>query len=446
MARFEVISEPTAPESGLGQLARHGAATAATIGETVGNLPSNIVGALKGAGNLATSAVDYLVPQQAKNILNLGKEPLEPLSKTLQRFPQMPEIPQFGTKAKELVSKALPEGYLEPQSESGKKYHEFVSDVTSLMLPLGPAMKLGRAAAVAGSGALAKWAAQNVGAGELGQTGAKMGAMLASSLIGPTGLRNYMTNLYNEADALVPETATISTQKIEPVLSEINKILSEGGTTRSKNFVSNKVAEIESKIAERATDIASKITEGKMPVRDALEFKRNVHEWIDELGGMGKLKGIEKKLPKLGYALKESIKDYGAKDNTPFIKLWSEAEDIFQGMQPTLGVNKFLQKHVNKENIGKITGGVLLGYIPPATGSKLIGTGLGVREGVKFYDMMKRSPAIRNHYGRVIKAAAKENSKALAKEVAALDKQISKEFPENVSGSGEETGRYLLLD
>lgn len=427
MPRYEV-HEPLSPresqETTLGSLLRHGAGTAATIGETLGNLPSGIAHGALGLARLGESASTALTKKLGvENLFDPG-----------QKLPQSLPIPQFGTLAKEAVGKNLPSGYLEPQSEEAKKYQEFVSDVTSLITPLGAlggGLKIGKAAAVAGAGGLAKWAAQEIGAGPLGQTGAKLGTMVAATLLGPSQLKDRMSNLYKAADELVPENARVSSRNIEPALEKINEILKKGEITPSKKFM-----------ADRVASVSSKIKDGHIPVDEVLELKRNFNEYF---GDLATPKGVQKYLPSLTNSFKKTLDEYGHK-NKKFYQTWKEAEDIFQGMQPSLKVNTFLQKHVNPANIGKLTGGILLGYISPGVGAKLIGSGVATREGVKLFDMLKKSSSIRKFYGNVVASAAQKNTPQLLKNVGRLDKEITKEFPENVSGPSEQSARYLVFE
>ena len=366
MARYEVVApEESYPAKAL----RIGAATAGTIEETVGNAPHYLAHGIKslqsGAEKLGTWATKGL---GIENALNLGQEPLEPLSKTIDRVPLESVVPKLGTMAKKAVGKVLPENYLEPKGENEKTYHEFVSDVTSLFTPLGflktptvgkiegltdietpgkakmgikgkfglakPNMGFGKALGAAALGTLAKWGAQQVGASETGQTAAKVGTVLAATLLGPSGLKKKMGNLYKEADKQAVGKA-IDINDIVPELDKLNAVFEKGAMTPSKKYMKDRFNEILSKVVrvdrsyghrEGSRDIRSGVNSLSdihealaskkfplskffIPLEDAMELKRNMHEYGRNLK---KPEGIEKLLPGLTNSIKKSIDKYGA--------------------------------------------------------------------------------------------------------------------------------------
>jgi hypothetical protein len=425
--KWEVLEDTQPqPESPIGSALRYGAQTAASVGETLGNLPHDISHGVLGLARLGESASTGL--QKALGV--------EKLLDTGTSLPTSLPIPKFGSLAKEAVGKVLPKDYLEPQAGGEKKWSEFVSDITSLLTPVPGVGKLSKAKAigVAGSGQLAKWAAEEIGAGEGAQAGLKAGAMLASSMLGPTGLKQYRKKLYDAAeDAITPSTykselfapsTMVSANKLQPIVDDLGKKLKKGYLTPNKKELNKSIHSLKNKIKNN-----------EISVDEVWEFKRNINEVF---GDPQKLEGAEKLVGALQKGLNETLTEYGKK-NKPFLKAFREAEDITRGMKKASPVNKFLQKHVSPANIGKVTGGVLLGYVPPSTAIKGVGTAVTAREAVKGFEAIKNSPAIRKYYSSVIADAVAKNAPQLAKDVAKLDRAITDMYP-------DQSGKWEVLE
>ena len=388
-------------------IARNVARTGVNVASTAANLPTNILGALGTVGNLVGSGLNKLRDIGGTTEERIGRIPTE-------------KIPNISEYTVEPLAKALlPEGYTQPQTPKEERWDELTSDITSLMLPikgLTTGMKLGRAAGIAGAGGLAKWAAHEAGAGEGTQTGVKLGTMLGMSLLGPTRMKDYMTKQYELAESAIPKSANVPSDQIEKSFEGIEKVLSKGSMTPSKKFM-----------ADRINEVRSKIKDGKIPVDEAWEFKRNMNEYMSDITSPY---GIQKKLPTITKGLNETLQKYGH-ENKAFGKAFNEAEDFYRGMNNLTPAAKFLKKHVNNEKIGKVTAGMLMGYLPPAVGAKLIGAGLAAKQSSAMFSMVKNSPAIRRYYGNLMQAALRENVPQFTKNLKQLDTQISKEDPAN---------------
>lgn len=401
---IKILSTPN-PESSLQSALRIGTGLASKALKTAVDIPTNVAKTVGGLGNLSIAGVNKLtsslgLPEQeyleTENIPKLSSYIVKPLEKGL-----------------------LPERYTKPRGEIEKKAHEFVSDVTSLMIPLGTSMKLGKAAAVAGAGGLSKWASQRIGAGEGTQEGVKLGTMLATSLLGPSNIKNYMKDSYKLAEEALPqEGAFVAAHNLEKNIASLEKTFSHGEMTPSKAFM-----------RDRINAIKGKIKDDKINIKDVWELKRNINEHIHELS---KPYGVEKQLPVLTRSLNEILGEYGSQ-NTSFGKAFHTAEDVFKGINKASSVNAFLQKHVSADKIGKITAGMLLGYISPQTTASLVGSSLAVREGVKIFERFKNSPEIQKYYAKIVSSAAHKNLATMNKYVKEMDNYITDRYPENRS-------------
>jgi len=412
--KIELTSYPE-KESWPAYIGRNVAGHAATFAKSAIDLPSNIArvaGTINNAGVAASNKLGSYIGLPAEEG---GNVPVE----------KIPNISDYTIKP---LEKALGVGkYLAPKTKVEEKLHDITSDIASLMTPLpglGAAYKAGKAALVAGSGGFSKWLSQKIGASEGTSEVIKMGTMLGTSLLGKSGLKDYRSKLYDNAEAALPKAGEeilhgsplIDATKIEKLLPSLEKNFSRGEMTPSKQF-----------LKARIDAIKSKIKEGKIDVREAWELKRNINEHIADLT---KPYGVEKKLPVLAHGLSEVLHDYG-KINKNFGREFFKAEDVTKGMIKATPTNAFLQKHVNKDKIGKITGGMLLGYITPPAAIGLTGASLGTRETAKIFERFKNSSTIRKYYANVISNAARRNVGGMNKAAKQLDDYISEDFPEN---------------
>lgn len=168
------------------------------------------------------------------------------------------------------------------------------------------------------------------------------------------------------------------------------------------------------------------LPENHIPVEEAWEFKRDMNDFLQDLDTPYRAKG---NIKRLSGAFKGILKEYG-KENPRFYEALSEADNIFGGLHEASKINAFLQKHINKSNLGKMTGGILLGWHSPAMAAKYATGALAARGAVQSFEALKNSSAIRNYYFKAMQSAAKQDSRGLIRNIAALDRQIKKEYPE----------------
>lgn len=183
--------------------------------------------------------------------------------------------------------------------------------------------------------------------------------------------------------------------------------------------------EFESEIKEK-TPLMNFLPENHIPVEEAWEFKKDMNEFLQDLDTPYKAKGNIKRLTG---AFRGLLQDYG-KENPRFWEALSEADNIFAGLHEASAINSFLQKHINEKNLSKMTAGILLGWHSPFMAAKYATGALAARGAVQSFEALKNSSAIRNYYWKVMSSAAKKDSKGVIKNIAALDREIKKEYSE----------------
>jgi len=317
------------------------------------------------------------------------------------------------------ITKPLTGEYLEPKGRVEKGIDDIIGDLTSLMVPIGPGLSIGKAAAAAGLGNLASWITEGIG-GSKGQQGvAKAVAMLLASVVSPGALRKLMKGLYQAAEASIPEDAVVFANPIRNQIAKAKEKLKYGGSTPIKNEMKAKIFELE-----------GKIDKGRMKVKDVWAFKRDFNELIRNKGGVPGLSGMEKDLMPFVKSIDETLAKYGKVNNKFKYKELKQADDIWQGMNVHSGVKKFLRSTVTPKNI--IVGG-LFGMSHPHALSKGISAAIATRAGVEGIEPIIRSNTIKNYYLKTLASAAVKDKNATIKNFSNLERVVEKEYPESKS-------------
>ncbi len=317
------------------------------------------------------------------------------------------------------ITKPLTGEYLEPKGKIERGIDDVIGDFTSLMVPIGPALGVGKAAAAAGLGNIADWVSEGIGASEVKRGLAKAGAMLLATAVNPGSLKKHMKGLYNAAEASIPEGAVVFANPIRNQIAKTNEKLKWGGSTPIKNEIKAKIGELE-----------GKINNGRIPVKDVWAFKRDFNELIANKGGLPELQGIEKDLTPFVHSLDETLGKYGKINNKFKYKELKQADDIWQGMNVHSGVKKFLRHTVTPKNI--IVGG-LFGMTHPHALAKGIPAAVAARAGVEAIEPVLRSKAILNYYLKTAASAAVKDKNATIRNFKNLEKVVEREHPESKS-------------
>jgi len=408
-------SDPVAPIEPAKSVAVHSpgrdvARTIARGAEAIIGLPGDIAGATLGIGSY----------------LSGGKIPT--YSQVQEKLPiSLPTSEQVRTG----VTKRLTGEYLEPQGEGEKFYDEVIGDLASFMIPVKGKIPFKGALVRAIGGNTAALLAKEAGGGEGWQAGAKLGFNLLAGLPGGRKvLTSKMEDSYKTAEAL-GKGARQSAKELAEESSKLIKFTNTGIETPVKKFLRGPLGEIQDNIVK-----------GNISIDNAWQIKRDVNSLI---GDIATPKAAKPYLKKITNNLNNVLKDYGKK-NPEFYKSFSEAEDIYKGLNQASSVNRFLQKNVNIEDTlknplikGLFLGGVFMkGGIPAEIAT--IGTAYGAREGVKAFELLKNSKQARTFYANTVKASLSGNAAAAARNLAKLDSVAEKQYP-----STEQEGEYEII-
>ena len=360
--------------------------------ETIGGIP----GEIEEIGNLIQSGTfDFL-----DNILGKSNIPKEKLIK--RKFPTSSDLKE--------KSIEFSKGYTKPRNEGEKLADEFTSTVSSL---LGP-MKFRKALGVAALGTGARKGTEILGLGETSQELSKLGTMIVSSMINPKGVKQLYTNLYNEAENLVPQGTTVSAKNMEEKLYKLRDKLSAGIEAPSEKAVIDDIDKV-----------LKKVKDGRVQVNEMMATNRSINE---KMGDPELLKRGKNLYPQLKKAVNESINDY---KNPEFLKAWKGANEAFAGVHESQKISRYIQKYIgNKPIAGTIIAGLAETagghpeYVIPTVAASIIGTGA-----VKGTELMIRifsNPTLKKYYSEVILNASKQNTRAMLLSYEKLENEINR--------------------
>lgn len=424
-------------ESALGTLGRGALRTAARAGEALVGAPGDIAKGVLGLGNLATKAVT-------------GSE--IPGAASLAGY-----IP--GSEAiKKNVTENLTGDYLNPQGAVEETIDSIVGDVASLIAPGGLFTSGSRAALTGLAKGGLKAGAQTVGkqalraagahgAGVLAETltdspliggAVKIGTLLASSTAGGRkALKEIQNNSYTQAEKLVGTKDSVNAGSLVKDINKAKKVLSKGDLA-DKGFIMQRLEATENAIQKN----------GKINIKNAIELRKNVNDWIynQDISGHSK-----RYLGDLRDNLNKTIDTYGKK-NPAFKELFDLGDDITRGMKAGGQIQQFLNKNLTIQKafqhykpLSYGAGGLfyLLGKphsllalsagIPGAAASKYIG---------QTYNLIKNSPEAAKYYKKALQAALNNDATAFAKSVKAFDKVAAQQLPNEQSSN---QARYELV-
>ncbi len=408
--------EETFPQS----VARNVSRAVSRASETIGGIPETSYGILK--------SVSEMVPESIKSGLS-GAFPLASLAS--QAFSKVGEELPSEESIRKGISNIAPEGYLEPKNEQEQLADEIVSDVASLMIPLGPlgGVKPLKALGIAGISNAASYLTKSIGGSEKAQKGVKLGTMLLTSLGMGSSLKDKANQLYETARESIAPGEKISAVPIQKSLNKITKDYTSKGLSKSAGKVD----------VERVVDeIDSFIHNDSIGLDDLWAIKKDMNEVIQKIGfdtkGGRELKSIEKDIQT---ALKAST-------NKQFSSALSAADQLYGGASRANEINEYVKGLVNN----KVFGGTALFAIlhnPTVaipTAGKIATAGsvlLGGKHGIEILSNILKSPAIRNEYASMMNAAAKQSAPSVIKHAKKLNNSIEKM-------ESKQKGRYEILE
>lgn len=314
-------------------------------------------------------------------------------------------------------------GYLAPQNDYEKFANDILTDTASLFLPgkaltkiAGPqSLNLARSFVTSLGANLAEEGVEQW-TRDKGKAGlAKVGSMfLLSTLLGRPKAREFVTDLYKQADAAVPEGATVSAETLSDSLSRLRTKMTQGTQAPSEKFV---VDEIDS--------VLRHVKDGRIPIDNLRASKRSINEKLSKVlfetprkSDQARARNLAKTITK---QLDNELVRYG-RINPQFGKPFEAAEEGFASLAQSNFLSNAIEKNIRYTPLtahlldifGGGIGGTLAAGAVPYQASKLL------------YQVYK-SPTLRRHYMNTLRAAAQQDAPLLNKELKLLDVGLQKE-------------------
>lgn len=226
--------QPVAKEESLpASVLRNTTRLAARSGEAALGLPGDIESGLRTVKEAVLPSkydpAQYLVDgikSGAKRFLGIDLDKINPANYLVDQLKKiLPSIdgqilPTSETVRKGITKKVLPKSFSVPQGGWETLADDFVSDATSLLVPVKGKIPFARALKTAGAGNLASTLVKKIGGGEGSQAGAKIGTILLTSMGNPFSFKNHVKTLYpSQAENFADEV-----NKSSSILNFIHKV------------------------------------------------------------------------------------------------------------------------------------------------------------------------------------------------------------------------------
>lgn len=389
------------------QTGRHTARIASRVAETLVGMPGDIVNLIEWTVNKLPKPPQFMQPK--KNIMQeYGK-------KFLQSLPTSTDL-------KELSSE-ITGGFTDPQGT----WEEFGDGVIELASALGVGKdptKIKNVLVPLGKALVAKTASETAkvyGATENQQFASELGTLVLMSLMNKPMANKFASDKLKNAIAKIPRSDVVQSKNLFSNLVNLEKELSKGISTATKNEVKNSVSELKNKAAN-----------GTLKAEELVTTYHDINEKMLSKKLFDELSTSEKKKLKFRYdrfkdIVSKDIKEYG-KTNPEFYKEWLEGNEAFSVVENSKTVSKFIES-----NLGKIPKNVASGMAlelflgKPLVAASIGGSYAALKTGEMLYRISKSS-SLQKHYLAVYEAALKENVPAMINSLEKLDQELKESF------------------
>lgn len=322
-------------------------------------------------------------------------------------------------------------GYTKAQNEAEEKSDEVLQDVASFMIPGSNTYNMVRNIGIPIVANLAKEGVKYAGGEKLGDA-AKIGTMIVLDLIAHRqgGAKKYAGDLFGESEKLIPEGAELSSPRFQKVMSNLEKTLESGGSKPSTEKALTKVNELKNKMKD-----------GKIEVKELIDFRKSINEIKDSLGGFDinvPIKIKKKMIANLDLVKKEvigALDEYGSKFNPEFRKLNKSANEAWAAIEGSEKMGNFILKTTKNAFKSPYTSVALGlgGYGAHKVGlAATIGKGAvvgapvayGLYETYKVFHQIAKSKDMAKYYGNILKGAASGNASQVSKNAKLLDEEF----------------------
>lgn len=327
-------------------------------------------------------------------------------------FPQTEDVREAG-------KKVFGETF-EPQSPTEEKLGDAASDFAALVFPFPGAIKPSRAFFLSSGANAAKEVGNWLGFSPSNQEKLKLGVYGVGAFIHPGATKNFYTKQYKEASKLLPENATVSSNRLVNSLDEIEKELRKGGVSTADKPALQQIENIRKEMQGAQTPI-----EGLVSSKKKLGIERgNIYKQLE--GNKPGIKTAKRNIDRVAHALDDSLNEYG-KHNPQWSKHYKEANSAFAAAERSKQAMSTLAKWIPKLSVGHIGLSHLLGHLVAgsAIGAGAAAASVPTYLAGRTLTRIMRSPPLRKEFYRLYEASLKGELGAAEKSIKYLDKGLS---------------------
>lgn len=409
---FELVDEeaPEEPSEGLGKTLLRGAGrTVSRVGEQIAGFPGDIFSLIN--DYIARPAVEFATGQPGVSYEEtyLGKA-LPPTSEHRKRTTAV-----FGK-------------YIEPQNKVENFIDNIAQDATAIAFPIGKVAKFGKTVV----SSIAKSIGANLG-GEFvkdltsdekkGAYG-KLGSLFLLSLVDKPRAAKVVGEMYKPLQDQVVNLAPVDARVLENNLLNLKGRMQKGTIAPSEKFIIDEV-----------DAILPKIQNGKISPEELWAVKRSLNEKLSKILYDIPEKATQQRARKLAsgiqYDLAETLKET-AKQDPVFYKNLKSVDKAFGTIAQSNLISKFIKNHMKYNPVTHGLIQMFQGSLGSAAATAVVPYELG-----KILYRVSKSPILAKHYGKVLSAAAAEDSAVMNRELRKLDEGLKKE---------EKKDRFILVD
>lgn len=412
------LSKKSEPQEGLGE----------NIGRQLGRSGARVAETVLGAPRAFGDFLQELVPEKAlikgAEKVGLGKG-AKTLLETTKKFSPHKLFPK-SEDIRENVTKFLFGKKLEPKNKWEEKADTLISDFAALAIPLpGSQFKVLKPTLLAlGGNAVAEGVGQ-IGGTEKQKTYAKIGTILAGSMINPKSAEKLKDSLYKQAREAKPADADVVANTLVKRANEFEKQLLKG----DPSAVSKK------KSLSLIKEIKDKVKNNKINVDELEEFKRNINEArsglydefkADKLGR----KTAKRNLDHVSKLVDNTLNEYG-KTNPEWESFYRPANEVHGAIAQSHRARNLIGKVAKKYGLHAILPALGIGRyagaaaIPAAV--KTAAAGAAIVGGGEIIARFAKSPTLQKHYMNLVNSALKEDVVAVHENLKKLKKELEKD-------------------
>jgi hypothetical protein len=401
-SEWEIIGEPSTKSEGLiGNVARHGARTIARVGETALGLPADLL-------NAALSGVNAL----QKPITGESSKAIERIQETNPFTSQNLRKRISGG----LERNVLGEGYLEPQGDYEKLADSFVSDLTSILMPIGGAVGLAAkggkiakgavksAALASGLGNIAGFATKKITGSEKAGDVVRIGAMLGTALGGVPRMKEAASKGYQAVEQMIPDSLKVSTKPLNDAMWQAEKLMVPYKSTKGGKALTDYFKDTLGHAAGRTEE----------PLKNILEIDKGFNKVLSQNPSISY--DVKKAKDLVKDAIDKTIQQAGRPDiHKAYVSarnLYRESVGAGQAQEWVKDVAHALPHHGSR--LTRYTK-MLLGIPAKVSG--------GVQEAARLLQV----PEVKRYYMQTAKAAINKSRPAWIKGAHMLDKAVQKQ-------------------